>query len=57
MGYVEIIKLDPKNPDHKLDVCDKCGQQGLITSGHMTHNSHGDPVIFFCFNCKNKILN
>ena len=57
MGYVEMIKLNPQNPDHKLDVCDKCGQKGVIKFGHMINDNHGEPMIFLCFNCKEKILN
>lgn len=56
MGYIEITKLNPMNPDHRLDLCDQCGQQGVVKSGHMTYDSHGEPLIFICFNCKQKTL-
>jgi len=52
MGFVEIIKVSP----YELDLCDSCGNQGRIASGHMTNDAHGEPVIFICFNCKQNIL-
>jgi hypothetical protein len=52
MGYAEII---PVTPD-QLDVCDSCKQQGLKRSGHAIKDVHGEAVLWFCFNCKAKIL-
>ena len=48
MGYVEIIRV---NPD-ELDTCDQCNQKGLKTSGRLITDSHGEAVIWICFNCK-----
>lgn len=53
MGYIERIVITPD----QLDVCDSCNQQGLKASGHTTFDSHGEAVIFICFNCKQKVIN
>jgi hypothetical protein len=50
MGYVEIIPVKAE----QLDICDECCQQGLKSSGKTVNDEHGDPVIFFCFNCVHK---
>lgn len=52
MGYVEIVRK--VKPD-ELDVCDTCNQQGLKTSGKYDYDSYGEPFIFTCFNCVEKI--
>ena len=52
MGYVELIRVTPD----QLEICDSCNQQGLKESGHMINDSHGEPMIFSCFNCKQKII-
>jgi hypothetical protein len=52
MGYIETIRITPD----QLDLCDNCNQQGLKASGHYVNNSHGEAVIFFCFNCKRKLV-
>ena len=52
MGFVEMRKVS----EHELDTCDSCNQQGLITSGHVIRNNENEPIIFFCFNCKQDLL-
>jgi len=52
MGYVEAIRVTPD----QLDTCDYCGQQGLKTSGRMVNDIYGEPMIFMCFNCKQKLI-
>jgi hypothetical protein len=52
MGYIETIRITPE----QLDLCDNCNQQGLKASGHYANDSYGEAVIFFCFNCKRKLI-
>ena len=52
MGFVEMRKVS----EHELDTCDSCNQQGLISSGHIVRNNENEPIIFFCFNCKQDLL-
>jgi hypothetical protein len=51
MGYVEVAKVK----QNELDVCDTCNQQGLKTSGKYGYDNYGEPIIFTCFNCVEKI--
>jgi hypothetical protein len=51
MGYVELIPVTAQ----QLDICDECCQQGLKTSGKTVNDEHGDPVLFFCFNCVHRL--
>lgn len=52
MGYIELIKVT----DDQLDTCDECYQKGLKTSGRTIVDSYGDPVMWLCFNCVQRIL-
>ena len=52
MGYVEIIPVTAS----QLDICDECCQQGLKSSGKTILGADNEPVIFFCFNCVNRLL-
>lgn len=52
MGYIEFV---PVTPD-QLDVCDNCNNKGLKTSGRTTYDSNHESVLWFCFNCVQKIL-
>jgi hypothetical protein len=52
MGYVEIIIPKPE----ELDTCDSCGNQGLNRNGQYITDSYGENVMWFCFNCKEKML-
>jgi hypothetical protein len=53
MGYVELIPVTAE----QLTVCDDCNQQGLKTSGKTIFDAHNEPVLWFCFNCVQKVLN
>ena len=53
MGYVEIVRVTPD----QLTNCDSCQQDGLTSSGRYIEDSYGVPVMWFCFNCVNQILN
>lgn len=53
MGYIEMIPVTSE----QLDQCDTCGHDGLKTSGYTIKNNYGEAMIFFCFNCKYKLLN
>ena len=53
MGYVEAIRVTPD----QLTNCDSFQQDGLTTSGRYIQDNHGVDVLWFCFNCVNKVLN
>ena len=53
MGYVEIIPVKA----NQLEICDECCHQGLKTSGKTVFDTHNEPVLWFCFNCVQKVLN
>ena len=48
MGYVEIVRtVTPA----ELTKCDDCSADELTSSGRFIYDSHGEPVIWFCYNC------
>lgn len=50
MGYVEARRLTEAD---RLDTCDQCNQQGLVSSGQFIMQN-GEAVMWLCFNCNNK---
>ena len=52
MGYVEAIRVTPD----QLSLCDSCNQEGLTTSGKDIKDSYNESVLWFCFNCVQKVL-
>jgi hypothetical protein len=54
MGYAQIIrKVEP----HELTNCDNCGNDELTSSGRSITDSVNEVVMWFCFNCIQKVLN
>jgi hypothetical protein len=41
----------PISSADKFDVCDNCGQEGVVSSGRMMKDAYGEDVIFICYNC------
>ena len=52
MGYVEAIRVTPD----QLTLCDSCGHEGLTTTGRDIVDSQGVSILWFCFNCVNRVL-
>ena len=54
MGYAQIIrKVEP----HELTNCVDCGNDELTSSGRSITDSVNEVVMWFCFNCIQKVLN
>jgi hypothetical protein len=52
MGYAQIIRgVQP----HELINCDDCNNDGLTSSGKYITDSSGQNVLWFCFNCIQKV--
>ena len=52
MGYAQIIRrVEP----YELTNCDDCGNNELTSSGKYITDSSDQFVLWFCFNCVNKI--
>ncbi len=51
MGYAEIIHVSAE----ELELCDSCNQEGRLIKGQFITDSSGQPVMWFCFNCVNKV--
>ena len=48
MGYVEVIRtVTPA----ELTKCDDCSNNELTSSGTFIYDSHGEAVLWVCFNC------
>ena len=52
MGYAQIIR---RVEAHELTNCDDCGNNELTSSGRLILDSRDEPVMWFCFNCVQKI--
>ena len=53
MGYVQIVR---KVQSNELTKCDDCGNDELTSSGKYITDNLGQNVIWFCFNCVNKVV-
>jgi hypothetical protein len=53
MGFAEVIHVSTE----ELEICDSCNQEGRLIKGQFITDSSGQPVMWFCFNCVNKVLN
>jgi hypothetical protein len=52
MGYAQIIR---RVEAHELTKCDDCGHDELTSSGRYITDSSNQPIVWFCFNCVQKI--
>ena len=52
MGYIEMRPLTPAD---ELWVCDSCTQKGVRANGKDIKDSHGEVIMWFCYNCVNQI--
>ena len=53
MGYVEVIR---KVTSIELTTCDDCSNKELTSSGTFIYDSHGEAVLWFCFNCVQRTI-
>ena len=52
MGEVFIRRITDQD---KLWLCDDCGQQGIRANGKDIMTSGGEVVMWFCYNCVEKV--
>lgn len=53
MGELFVRKLTPQD---RIDVCDKCGQEGVYANGKEVKDTHNEVVVWFCYNCTQQVL-
>lgn len=54
MGYAQIVR---KVEAHELTNCDYCENNELTSSGRYITDYVNENVMWFCFNCIQKVLN
>lgn len=54
MGYVQMRRITPND---KIEVCDRCEQKGVYANGKEIKDTYGTVVMWFCYNCSDKVVN